>query len=146
MPTMNVFTNGRTLSELNQVFAAGHHLALLNANLPDADYIRKLVKIRQEYKDALIHGRQVFQPSTGTDTVSAYYYRGSTSEVITVSNHGAADYAGELALDAAQGNSEWKDLLGMEALHATNTSLHVKVAAGGLAVLARDEKERIIAR
>jgi hypothetical protein len=39
IPEVNFMSNGRTLNELNQVFAAGHNLALCDAQLPLASYI-----------------------------------------------------------------------------------------------------------
>lgn len=121
MPEMNVFTNGCTLSELNQVFCSWRSLALLNANLPNADYIRKLVRIRQDYKDALIYGRQVYQPVTGDESVTADWYRGAQHEIVTVCNHGSRGYEGKLILDASARSSQWRDLLKPNTLSSSDT-------------------------
>jgi len=64
IPEINFITNGRNLNELQQVFAAGHNLALSDDDLPSAAYVKKLVNIRQQYKDALIYGAQSYQPET----------------------------------------------------------------------------------
>ncbi len=137
IPEVNIFTNGRNLNELNQVFAAGHSLALLNANLPDAKYIRTLVQIRQKYKDALIHGKQVNQPKTGDESVLAYYYRGSSDHVITIVNTGAKTYSGDIAVDLAGAHaSKWLNLLTGEPLTAPNGRLRANLAGESLVVLA----------
>ena len=140
IPEVNIFTNGRNLNELNQVFAAGHSLALLNANLPNAEYIRKLVRIRQEYKDALIHGRQVGQPKTGNDSVPAYYYRGSIHHVVTVVNTVANPYSGDIMIGpASERQSNWLNLLTGEMLATSNGKLHANLTGESLLVLASQE-------
>jgi hypothetical protein len=45
-----------------------------------AAHIKRLVEIRQTYKDALIYGRQDYQPDTNHDDVIAYLYRGNKHE------------------------------------------------------------------
>jgi hypothetical protein len=57
-PEVNFISNGRTIGELNQIYAAGHNLALCDIHLPLANYIKPLVEIRQRYKDALITERK----------------------------------------------------------------------------------------
>ena len=63
-----MFGNGVDLNGLHQFFAAGHNLALCS-NFPGtfmftyADHISKLVGIRVTYKDALIYGTQINQPT-----------------------------------------------------------------------------------
>jgi len=135
MPELNIFSNGRDRNEFHQVFAAGLQLALLNANLPDADYVRKLVKIRQEYKDALIYGKQLYQPFTGDDDVVAYYYRGAASAVVTVVNLAASPYAGHLSLRSEQ-PTLWKDLLN-GGTQSTGGNSVLAIPGRSLCVLAR---------
>lgn len=98
MPEVNFYSNGRDRNEFNPVFAAGYSLALLNANLKDADYIRSLVAVRQRYKDAPIHGRQTYQPVTGDDSVFAYNLQGGSTELITIVNAGDRPYSGRLSI------------------------------------------------
>ena len=138
LPEVNIFTNGRNLNELNQVFAAGHNLALLNANLPDAPYIRSLVEIRQKYKDALIHGKQVAQPKTGNDSVAAYRYQGSVNDVVTVANTAAQSFSGEIELEAGSAHSStWLNPLTGETVSASDSKLRLRLAGESLLVLVR---------
>lgn len=138
MPQLNVYTNGRNLSELNQVFAAGHNLALLNANLSNAEYIRRLVAIRQRYKDVLIYGEQSYQPKTGDDRVFAYDYRGRGREIITVVNTAEGEYSGYLKIVDAPDLSRWQDALTGDIYRTEGReSLHQTLPAGSLRVLVR---------
>jgi len=90
-PHATIFTNGLNLGELHQVYAAGYGLAL-GCNWPGSfmhdspDHIRKLIELRREFRDALIDGEQVEQPSTGSTEIIAYLYVGSLHIVLTVVN------------------------------------------------------------
>lgn len=143
LPEVNIYTNGRNRNELNQVFAAGHSLALLNANLPDAEYIRTLVKIRQAYKDALIHGKQVAQLKTGDTFVPAYYYEGSVHHVITVANTSSKTYSGDILVHSSEGvTSTWRDLVTGQVLTSSHGKVRADVAGESLLILARLEPSR----
>jgi hypothetical protein len=136
IPEVNFMSNGRTLNELNQVFAAGHNLALCDIHLPLANYIKPLVEIRQRFKDALIYGAQVYQPSTGNSDVAAYYYRGSTNRLITAVNTSAQrNYSGTLVLENDDADGTWQDLVSNETIKAYDHKLQLKIPAGGLRVL-----------
>ncbi len=136
VPEVNFYSNGRNLNEFNQVYAAGHNLALCFAQLPEASYIKPLVEIRQRYKDALIHGKQTYQPVTGRDDVAAYVYQGSANRVITAVNISSEQvYDGELALRSSEANSAWQDLRTGETFRATKGRLPLKIDAQGLRVL-----------
>ena len=87
VPNLNLYSNGHNRNETHQIFAAGHSLALANAHLPDASYLSALVHLRQNYKDALIYGAQIYQPKTGNDNVASYFYQGAKHDVITVGKH-----------------------------------------------------------
>ncbi len=138
VPEVNFMTNGRTLGELNQMYAAGHNLALCDAQLPLANYIKPLVEIRQRYKDALIYGSQAYQPSTGNAEVAAYYYQGSTNRLITAVNTAAQrNYTGDLSLREGDANTIWQDLVSEETFKAAGNKLHLKIPPGGLRVLIR---------
>lgn len=86
MPEANIFSNGRDLNQLHQVFAAGHSLALDPHWLPQAESIRPLVAIRRRYGDALVHGRLIDYWINPEHTVLAYLYDGSRHQVLTVVN------------------------------------------------------------
>jgi hypothetical protein len=111
MPEINVFSNGNNRNEMNQIYAAGHSLALCNLHLPDAPYIRTLVEARQRYKDALIYGAQLYQPRSGDADVIAYFYRGDKHNVITVVNLGDRSYKGSLELESADQSRSWQEVL-----------------------------------
>lgn len=59
IPEANIYSKGKNRNEMNQIFAAGHNLALANLHFPEASYIRQLVRIRQQFKDALLYGHQL---------------------------------------------------------------------------------------
>ncbi|HYP14291.1 MAG TPA: hypothetical protein VEQ63_10240 [Bryobacteraceae bacterium] len=120
MPAVRYFGNGANPVELekqnrnqrNQIFAAGHGLALTALDLRHEKEIRSLVEIRSKYADALIHGKQEHQPSTGNLAVAAYYYRGRKHHIITVVNTSLEDdYSGELLLRRQPADWNWVDLL-----------------------------------
>lgn len=135
IPEANLFSNGHNLNEMHQIFAAGHSLALANLHLPDAAYIQKLVRIRQEYKDALIYGTQAYQPKTGHPEVAAYVYRGVRHNVITAVNCSESSYRGNLQLEDPEDNSIWKDLLSKQDLTAAKKQLPLEVEGRQLRVL-----------
>ncbi|MCZ7544948.1 MAG: DUF6259 domain-containing protein [Anaerolineae bacterium] len=111
LPEANIYSAGRNLNQLNQVFAAGHSLALAPHWLPDADYIRRLVEIRHDYRDALVYGWQAYQPDTGSDVVGACFYEGAQTQIITVVNIAKRPYEGALTLRASEAGAQWRDLL-----------------------------------
>ena len=136
VPNLNLYSNGYTRNETHQIFAGGHSLALANAHLPDAEYIRRLVHVRQRYKDALIYGKQAYQPKTGNDKVAAYYYAGNEHEVITVVNIADEAFCGTLALKPETPVNGWEVVWGDSQIEATPKGLLVKVAAKQLLILA----------
>jgi hypothetical protein len=136
VPEVNFMSNGRTLSELNQVFAAGHNLALCDAQLPLANYIKPLIEIRQRYKDALIYGAQAYQPATGSPDAAAYYYQGTANRLITVVNASEQrNYNGSLTLGKGESDTIWQDLVSNETFKASGQKLQMKILPGGLRVL-----------
>jgi len=138
VPEVNFMSNGRNLNEMNQIFAAGHNLALCDAQLPWALYIKPLVEIRQKYKDAMIYGKQTYQPATGVRDVVAYYYTGSTNRVMTAVNTSAqTHYRGTLTLGDDDRESSWQDLITGEILKASGGKLALKIPPDGLRVLLR---------
>ena len=122
VPEMNFITNGRNLNELNQVLC-WLLLAMADVHLAWVPYIKRLVKIRQDYKDALIYGAQSYQPDTGNEEVAAYFYQGSRHQLITVVNTTSHAYAGHLKLDRPAADSRWKGLLTEEKLVASGEML-----------------------
>ena len=117
MPEINVYSNGNDRNEMNQIYAAGHSLALCNLHLPDAPYIRTLVEARQRYKDALIYGAQIYQPRSGDADVIAYFYRGREHNVITVVNIGERSYNGALELESADQSRSWQEVLQLHGIY-----------------------------
>ena len=102
MPEENIFSNGRNLNELHQVYAAGHNLALccgLAAFMyANAAHIRTLVELRQKYQDVLVHGTQAYQPRTDSIDIAAYFYEGIDNQIIKKTLR-------------AQKDTSWKDLI-----------------------------------
>jgi hypothetical protein len=142
MPQANFYSNGRNLNQLNQVYAAGFSLALSYHWLDHADYIRKLVEIRQQYKDVLVYGPQVYQPATGSDVMGAYFYEGAQSQIITAVNTSKKSYQGSLTLRSSESNSKWRDLLTDEVFSTYSGEAGVELALDipgeGLRVLVRE--------
>lgn len=142
MPEENIYSNGRDLNELQQIYAAGHNLALccnwpgtfMNKSAPE---IRTLLEIRQKYKDALVYGQQAYQPQTDSMDIAAYFYAGSKDQIITVVNTTDRNYSGSLTLRATEANSSWQELVAGSVTTATGTSLPVNLPPQGILVFLR---------
>lgn len=135
LPQINIFSNGKNLNELNQVFAAGHSLAL-STNRPgsfmydSAAYISRLVSARRTLAAALIDGGQVDQAteygSNGAFVVT-YHYSGG-DEVVTVVNPTDKTFNGTLSVRAAmQPDTRWEDWLTSEVFTVTSSGLTIAV-------------------
>ena len=117
MPQVNFMSNGLNLNELSQIYAAGHNLALCcgwsgNFMGDNRTYVKNLVQQRQAHKNALIYGTQLYQPTTGSDSVAAYFYQGTQEQVITMVNTSSdITYVGSLALHSHNASSIWRDVL-----------------------------------
>ena len=136
MPEINIYSNGNNRNEMNQIYAAGHSLALANLHLPEAPYIRKLVEIRQKYKDALIYGKQTYQPRTGDPDVVAYFFHGREHNLITIVNIADQPYRGSLELKDRSASTSWRDVLGeISPLRATHGELELAMEPKSLRVL-----------
>jgi len=84
---VNLFSAGADLGspllELNQVYAAGHNLALAGNSLHESKaYIKRLVDVRKACSDALVDGVQFDLLVDGL--IAARRYVGTTQEVITI--------------------------------------------------------------
>lgn len=134
MPEAHILSNGRNRNELHQIYAAGHDLALTHLELPDAPYIKKLVEARQRYGDALIHGRQIGQPPTGSDAVIAYHYVGSTHSVLAAVNITPEIRSAELVVPSGAPAS-WINVLTGEGIAASAGRLRFDVEGEGLVLL-----------
>jgi len=139
IPEVNFITNGRSLNELQQVYAAGHNIALSDENLPSADHVKRLIEIRQQYKDALIYGRQAYQPDTGDPKTAAYFYQGKQHQLMTVVNTSEEQsFKGRLVLDSKESNSRWRDLLSNEKFVTQGESLALNLGPLKLRILLRE--------
>jgi hypothetical protein len=145
-PDVHYFSNGHGLNELNQVFAAGQGLALCcNSNLSgdsnsfihtNASYIANLVKWRQDYGDALIQGRQRYQPLAENAAVAAYSYLGRQNRIVTIVNTSVGPYNGWIQLDPEDARFSWINLATNQILASDATGhLHLEIPPGGLIVL-----------
>lgn len=130
MPQVNFISNGQDMNELHQIYAAGHPLALCwnwhthpgNRQYPgpdvfmhredDRDHIKQLLTVRNNLKNALVYGRQTYQPETGDDDVAAYFYEGTSQSVLTVVNASTTTtYSGRLVLRASEASKVWHSAL-----------------------------------
>ncbi len=135
---VNFITNGNDLNGLNQVFAAGFSLALSDYWDDNKAYISQLVNIRKEYKDALVYGKQAYQPTTATTDVIAYCYEGTDNMLIPIVNSSDAAYSGAVALNADQAGQTFTDLLTGETYTAgADGVVYVPLDGQSLAVLQR---------
>jgi hypothetical protein len=92
----NIFSNGTSLREMNEVFAAGHGLALAN-NWPtnaapalafiqnSAAYIKKLVILRRAHAMALVDGDQTDLADSSVNLI-ARQYLGGGDRIVTLVN------------------------------------------------------------
>ena len=103
------------------------------------EYISKLVNIRKDYKDALIHGIQSYQPTTGETSVVAYCYEGTKNIIIPIVNTRTSDYIGEVALRVDQAGHVFTDLLSGETYTvAEDGTIKVTISENSLVILQRD--------
>ncbi|MCZ7544950.1 MAG: DUF6259 domain-containing protein [Anaerolineae bacterium] len=110
-PEANIFSNGYTLAQLNQVFALGGNLAVGPRWEEHADYIRTLVALKRERKDALIYGQMLPSPRTTSPDVVAAAFRGERNAVVTVVNTGVAEIGAEVQLPAELAFLSWRSPL-----------------------------------
>ena len=118
IPEANIYSNGDTISHLKQVYAAGFSLALSYHWEEHKEYIKKLVELRQQYKDAMIYGRQEYQPETENQYVAAYLFKGEQNTIVTLMNARSLTYNGNVELRSEYGNTAWVDELTGEVLTA----------------------------
>ena len=162
MPHVTFISNGLDMNELHQIYAAGHPLALCcnwHSNPDNPDYrgqdvfmhgeaerarIKHLLDVRTNLKDALVYGRQTYQPATGDDDVAAYFYEGTSRSVLTVVNTSTStNYSGHLALRPSEANRLWYNALADPRISIPARSdgtgrLAMTVRAGDLSVYAMD--------
>ena len=110
-PSASLYSAGRTLNSIHQVFATGYSFALCDYWQEYKDEIKALVTLRQEYKDALIYGKQSVLPETGNAKLAAYIYSGKENEILVLMNAGSRVFDYCISLPN-YGNSEWECLHG----------------------------------
>lgn len=117
IPEVRMFGNGWTLNGLHQFFAAGHGLALCSNYegggfmFDYAAHIKQLVEIRKNYRDALIYGAQINQPSTDNPMVIAYQYQGRVNRILTIVNISNTNVGTNISLDTPDPGGTWRNLL-----------------------------------
>jgi hypothetical protein len=122
-PGANIFSNGYSLAQLNQVFALGGNLAVGPAWEEHADYIRSLVELKRELKDALIYGRMLPPLHTTSPDVVATAFEGEKNIVMNVVNTGLTDVTTEIYLPAELAHTNWHaPLTGAQAKVTTSPS------------------------
>ncbi len=93
------------------------------------------MKIRQEYKDALIYGTQEYQPKTGHPEVAAYVYRGAHHKIITAVNCSENSYSGNLELENKDDNGAWTDLIAKQEFTSGKNQMALVIGGHQLRVL-----------
>lgn len=128
MPQVNFISNGRNLSQLNQIFAAGHNLALSYHHLSDSVYIKKLMNIRQQYKDALIYGKVLYHPYCKKETIASYRYQGLKSDLIIVVNTSdCMNFSDYIILKGDDKNKLWTKILGNGAYKIVGANFYMDI-------------------
>ena len=129
IPEVRIFSNGIDLNGLQQIYAAGHGLALSSLwpgtfMFQFSAYIRCLVELRSTYRDALIHGIQSYQPQSDNPYVVAYLFEGTRHRILTIVNISGTDQTASIKLAAPDQGWAWKDLLNGDGFAATDQTLH----------------------
>jgi Domain of unknown function (DUF6259) len=143
IPEVHIFTNGRDLNGLHQMYAAGHGLALSSLWFDtfmflNKDHIRCLVEIRRTYKDALIHGAQTYQPRSDHPCVVAYNYQGTTHRIVTIVNISTCNQTANITLATPDNGFIWTDLITKDEFEAKSQVLEnisLPYGTGSLRVL-----------
>lgn len=112
-PQANLFSNGATMSELRQVFAAGYGLCVCDFYIWEANMeeIRTLVELRKTYADALVYGEVPFAPVISEAGVGSSYFRGTDHEILTAVNTKNTDLKASVDLGAAFAGVSFENLL-----------------------------------
>ncbi len=123
---------------MDQVFAAGYSLAISDPWRGHASYIRKLVEFRREYADAMIYGKQIFQPDTGEKDVYSYYFKGEINEIVTVANAAGRRIKIKLRLGKDFSDSVWIDgLTGASYTADSDGAIEISVRTDKVVALVR---------
>lgn len=139
-PEVRYFSNGGdSLNRLHQIYAAGHGLALCHQHViaGQAGHLKRLVDIRRDHAETLIHGDQHYQPQAdaGRGDVAAYAFRstGGSAIITAVNTSESTDYRGALRLRAEHFDSAWTDLISGRSITAKGPVLEVVLPRGGAA-------------
>lgn len=134
-PNVNFMSNGLNKAEMNQIYAAGHNLALCGSQMRYADYIKRLLDIRREYKDALMYGSVSYQPFCDDETVAAYRYHGEKNDLLLVVNTAEfSSFEGKIVLHEEDRNLKWKKIMGMQNFKAAGLDINLSINPGELLI------------
>lgn len=112
-PHVNFFSNGKNLNQFNQIYASGHNIALAYYQMEHVNYIADLLDIRRNYKDAMIYGKQIYQPWCDNEEATAYRYQGTDNEMLIMLNVSeTTPMNGEFVLLPADKDKQWKCIFG----------------------------------
>ncbi|MGM9564346.1 MAG: DUF6259 domain-containing protein [Faecousia sp.] len=139
-PQSNLYSNGGTMNELHQVFAAGYGLCLCDYSPweQNMEEIRTLVELRKTYMDAFVYGTVPFAPEVSEDGVGSSYFKGAENEIVTVVNTKEDMTEVNVGLGAEFSGVSFEDLLTGEIYTAdAGGNLSLSLEAEGLAVLLR---------
>ena len=137
-PQSNLFSNGSTMSELRQVFAAGYGLCVCDFNVWEANIeeIRTLVELRKTYADAFVYGTVPFAPDVSEAGVGSSYFQGTGNGILTVINTNTDDVSVVISLGKEFAGVNFEDLLsGVQYTADRNGDIAVDLDAEALLVL-----------
>ena len=145
-PRAAIFSNGHTLSQMNQVYAHGANLAIGPGWKDHADDILQLVEMKRRYRDALIDTREITSLPTSCPEIVANAFLGAEQQVVLVVNLGAGKQAAMVRIPSLIGGSEWIAPLSGERQAVRDRQLSVNLPGGGLQVWvvepAKDDQRR----
>lgn len=142
-PQANIFSNGKDMNELHQVFAAGFGLCVCDyfeweLNIAE---IKGLIEIRKTYADALVYGTQSILPRVSQDGIGSAYFEGNEHRILTVVNTLPEEQTVSVALGTQLAGKSFTELQTSESYSADATGmLSLPIASEGLLVLLQTDE------
>lgn len=133
--SMPLFTGGVTIEQMREMFAAGWSLAVSSTWQQHRTELGRLARLRTQYADCLIHGRQLAGVACDDSRVAAYAYAGETHTLLVAYNGNASAYQGTIELPEALQHQRWMNVLEDGVSTADEDGMPVNIAAHGLLIL-----------
>jgi len=131
-PNLNVFSNGHSKAQLNQIVALGGNMAIGPRWGELEEYIAQLAALKREYKDALVYGRSAVPLKTSSRNVVAVAYSGERHCVVHAVNVGDAGTLAEIDMPTTEPDLEWHSPHSSQGRIPVHGQLSVDLAAGEL--------------